>query len=512
MSTLLVPPRYRQRELMYPGRKPLRAVKRNIQHWFWPFSEGAGDTAYDLSINGDHCVITDPVWGIDPEQGRVLRFNGTSGFASTDNNAIGAPGQSFTLFVRLRSSDSFTGNHFALSNYVDADHSGFFAIGADNSAAGMFFWMRDTVGTTVAKTSAYAPAFDGAWHDYMAVRDDTKKEARFYIDGELVEVITGISSGAVKDADSFVGVMRHNGAVTRTLAGDVAFWWVCPYALSVHEGLDAHTDPYRDFQSRKRFAALTTQAANQVTALVNANAEALGGITRQTPANIEAQRAVSQTAASGAESLRSASRISQPSAESLACVESTAIANAESLGSAAVAVQSVVPMESLAAITRPITASAEGLMQIERIAAPGTESLQSIEQAATLSAEALRPVEQTMASGVESLARLSNQIDIRIESLRGVTATAPGHLECMARIAFVSPVPVESLQIISGQAALSIETLQAIAQAAQIPVEALLGDSANVIIDVVEKTARFQLRRDYAALFGDVVTKPIIFH
>jgi len=150
---------------------------------------------------------------------QAFEFDGNNNYVKTDYNGLGSQGKSFSVSIWLKSSYSFSGNHFPINNYVDNGHNGFFAIGSDDPSQGMYFWLRDDNSNTLAKTGYYDPAWDGNWHHYVGVRDIEDNEVRFYIDGELKETITTSNTNPVKDGDSFLGFMRHNGRSDQTNSG-----------------------------------------------------------------------------------------------------------------------------------------------------------------------------------------------------------------------------------------------------------------------------------------------------
>lgn len=191
---------------------------------YWSFDDARGSTATDFSGNGNAGTLTNMDTSSDwvaGKRGGALEFDGSDDHVRTDYNGLGEAGQSFTVSIWIKSSDTLSGNNFAINNYVDSDHTGFFAIGSDNNAKGMFLWLRDDNNTEVAKTNYYEPAFDGEWHHYTGVRDIENDEVRFYIDGELKETVNSSNTNPVRDNDSFLGFMRHNDKNSQTLEGKI---------------------------------------------------------------------------------------------------------------------------------------------------------------------------------------------------------------------------------------------------------------------------------------------------
>jgi hypothetical protein len=175
---------------------------------YWPLDDLGDGTAVDYVGTYDG-TLQNGVESTNGKQEGAASFDGVDDVITTDLN-IGAGGQSFTVtgFLRAPSDQEFDKNHFVLSNYVDRPHDGFFAIGSDD-AEKMFFWLRGVGREPSAKIGPVNPAFDDQFHHYAGVRDVANDSMRFYIDGEAKGTAEFPGSEAVRDDDSFFGMMQH---------------------------------------------------------------------------------------------------------------------------------------------------------------------------------------------------------------------------------------------------------------------------------------------------------------
>lgn len=177
---------------------------------YWPLDDLADGTAEDYVGTHDG-TLENGVSSGDGQQDGAASFDGDDDVITTDLN-IGAAGESFTVsgFLRAPSGQEFSQNHFFLSNYIDRRHDGFFAIGSDDAET-MFFWLRGSDLSTKKKVSSDSIVFDGEFHHYVGVREAENDEMRFYIDGEHSGTKSFQGDVAVKDSDSFFGMMQHYG-------------------------------------------------------------------------------------------------------------------------------------------------------------------------------------------------------------------------------------------------------------------------------------------------------------
>jgi len=212
--------------------------------------------------------------------------------------------------------------------------------------------------------------------------------------------------------------------------------------------------------------------------------ECLAALSKQNVLQFETQKRVNTLSNAGIENLTGIRADRVGHIESLTGVSNDAVINFESLGLTAINADAVIYFESGNSI-------ASGLpIQVEALAAVDGELIVAI--------EALQYVQVDHGGHIEAVAQISLDIEAAIEALQPVANTFT--------------LSIESLRAVSGSATLSVEALQAIALAVDVPFEVLQRAGVNVIVDVVTKQAYFSIRLDRQATFGQVVTRPVIFH
>lgn len=207
---------------------------------YWPLDNLEDGTATDYVGSHDGTLVNDVERTTTTEDG-AASFDGIDDVIETDLN-VGNANQSLTVsgFLKAPDGQGFSGtNHFFLSNYVDRPHNGFFAIGSDD-ADRMFFWTRSHSLDHSVKVGPTEPAFDGQFHHYVGVRDAEEGEIRFYIDGEPQGTKQFPGNVAIKDEDSFFGMMQHYGS--RNLSDIVDDVRIYDSALSNSEVADLYNN------------------------------------------------------------------------------------------------------------------------------------------------------------------------------------------------------------------------------------------------------------------------------
>lgn len=198
--------------------------------------------------------------------------------------------------------------------------------------------------------------------------------------------------------------------------------------------------------------------------------------------------------------------------------------------------------EALAFVSKQESSLYESLQLIQNSQTGLYEAIQSIQNSATVQWEALGysvvtasaivPYEArgyipvSHAIGYEALQALSESLTVPYESLQNVlnasvivfespgyiAAQKTGLIECLATITKESAMQFEGLQSVVGTMQASYEVLQAIANAANVQYEALKGANLNVIVDVINRTAYFNLVLNKQITFATVINKSITFN
>ena len=273
-----------------------------------------------------------------------------------------------------------------------------------------------------------------------------------------------------------------------------------------------------------------TSSETAVARTIQMPLEALRPVAQARPGNIESLAGISAVRSAMIESLYTAARAAGANIETLQSLAQACGANIESLYATASATGA--PLESLQSLAQGSGGAIEALQAAAQARGAPLESLADarrenqtpiealgfVEVAATHSVnlEAAGAVTGAHAGGIEalqalaggnthtaeSLAGVAPTFTLAIESLAHVARTGAHSIEALASVAFVGTTPVESLLAVAGAGMVSFEALARIARAAQIPIEAILGADVNVIVNVVERVAYFQVTLTRGAEFA----------
>jgi hypothetical protein len=147
----------------------------------WPFDEGTGTTAMDVSGHDHHAVLFGGTWGADRagSSGRALHFaGGANDYASVAAHAdFDRPtGAKLTMMAWVRFDD--TPSHDIVFNVAFGGTEATYGIEVE-SATTLTYWDGNT---HVAE--ATIPNVVGAWHHFGVVVDGA--QARVYFDGARV--------------------------------------------------------------------------------------------------------------------------------------------------------------------------------------------------------------------------------------------------------------------------------------------------------------------------------------
>jgi len=149
--------------------------------------------------------------------------------------------------------------------------------------------------------------------------------------------------------------------------------------------------------------------------------------------------------------------------------------------------------DQLQATQRPLQSNIEttGAAAIGALLVMAAEQRGHIAQPAPVAIEENQQVTNIMRPNAESLQLINAPLSIAFEQFAYVQTTLHGSIEAVAYVQLTTPFDLESLSVITATVDVNIEALRMIATAANVPLEALQGATANVIIDVIERTAYF---------------------
>jgi hypothetical protein len=324
----------------------------------------------------------------------------------------------------------------------------------------------------------------------------------------LLEAMISVAQGRAANLESQTGVAQPRAALLENL-------------LSASRAVSADLEALQGLAADRtvNLEALTSEVAVSATAALLF--EALIFLAAERTANLESPAGVAQTPA--------------PPLEALAGVSQPANAWLEALGWAAAArgisleaLQQLAPsraalLESLAFVAQARAGNAEALLGVAAGRAVNLESLGEllISMTAAIPLEALSDTGAPRILSLETLAPAARTAALTIEALTHVAQPRAGQFEAVALVRF-APAPnleglaaasggllsnLEGLAAVSGTAVLPLEVLQAIARATGIPFEAMQGGIVNIVVNVVERIAYFQVTLPTEARFAAARTE-----
>jgi hypothetical protein len=244
--------------------------------------------------------------------------------------------------------------------------------------------------------------------------------------------------------------------------------------------------------------------------------EALASLVQARAENLEALASLSQGRLVSFEALSSIEQGRVLAFEALASVAQERATNLEAL--ATIAQGRGANLEALASITQARAGNLEALAPVAQNRGANLEALGGVAQPRTINFEAKGDVAVSVLAvipfeanadariarvlGLEGLATAQRSTTLSIEALLSVALTPGGNIEALATIAAPRGAGIEALTALAGTATLPLEALQAIARAAGVPFEAMQGAVVAVIVNIIERTALFQIQLSETARYG----------
>lgn len=374
-----------------------------------------------------------------------------------------------------------------------------------------------TTGSSFISTPNHTGLTANAPHTLLATAK-VGGEFILYFDGlRRTAISAGANLGSYNTGDAMlIGGSSDTSAVASPWIGYVPWAGVWGRELVAYEGRQLHMDPYCFLRRVRHYLYFPVSGETAVARAMQMQTESLYALAQARTGAIEALMATAATHGGNSESLSSASVAHAAMIESLYAAAGAHGANAEALQ--ALAQVRGGGIEALQPATQARGANIESLAGVQRANQTPLEALGFVEVAAThvLSIEAAGAVTGARAGGIEALQALAAghthtgealtgvapAFTLAIESLGHVARTGAHSLEALASVAFVGTTPAEALLAVSGAGVVSYEVLAHIARAAQIPIEAMLGADVNVIVNVVERVAYFQITLTRGAEFA----------
>lgn len=206
----------------------------------WPFYEGSGQVAHDVSgngLNGTFGAIlgsgsVGPAWTVGHDGGPALSF-ASNDFITVGDSTVLEPKPDVAVEAWVRGNGSPGAYRYVLSKgSVDCDRSAYGLY--SGVSGGLAFYVSDTAHFFISPQIAPSRVWDGAWHHVMGSYDGSR--VQLWVDGAQV------GGGTAANVDIFYGINSrgvflgsYRGTCDLGFAGDiddVRVWSAPPAAPS----------------------------------------------------------------------------------------------------------------------------------------------------------------------------------------------------------------------------------------------------------------------------------------
>jgi hypothetical protein len=184
------------------GAPPAQAAPATLAEW--PFNEGSGQVAHDVSgngLNGTFGAILGsgspgPVWTLGHDGGPALSFASTD-FVSVGDSPVLEPQPDVAVEAWVRGSGSPGTYRYVLSKgSVNCDRSAYGLY--SGVSGGLAFYVSDTAHFFISPQIAPSRVWDGAWHHVLGAYDGSR--VQLWVDGAEV------GGGTAANVDIFYGI------------------------------------------------------------------------------------------------------------------------------------------------------------------------------------------------------------------------------------------------------------------------------------------------------------------
>lgn len=275
--------------------------------------------------------------------------------------------------------------------------------------------------------------------------------------------------------------------------------------------------------------------------------ESIANLSKDSSSDYESQALIQGSLIIEYESIQGLLNLSAGDYESLSAVLADKIINYEALGVAETPVSNdmVIPYTARSIVLVSIVAEYSSEQKVSTDISSNHESMEAINISKDIGYEVLQAVITTASGSYESLSVISVDKIANYESLSGVVTTpvsndfilsmeslgiilrsmvfdfsALSNIQVSSVLSFDVSAKIdasitagyESTQSVVALGSLPYEVLQAIAAQANIQFESLLGSNVSVVVNFINKTAKFSIKLDRALMFKNKVEKTSTFH
>ena len=246
-------------DLSLPRKKPSYSNRLYINDdrcvGCWLFNEGGGNTAYDISQNNNHGVLTNgPAWTGGDFGGTAVDFDGANDYVNmgdpNDNSLdFGTENFSASLWLKTADIDITNGSHRIIHKY--AENAGFSIYLQGTGSAGQYGRLAledNSANNITASPPGGATFYDAKWHHLVCVVDRIAGIATFYNNAVPQTGTINISSitGSINNnLNLYLGMYNSNIQFFYGLIDNVSIYNA---ALSASEIADLYYDPFKDIK------------------------------------------------------------------------------------------------------------------------------------------------------------------------------------------------------------------------------------------------------------------------
>ncbi|HVV39412.1 MAG TPA: LamG domain-containing protein [Candidatus Paceibacterota bacterium] len=196
---------------LYSTQATVRAPNNLGLAGYWPFDEGSGAIAGDMSGNRNNGTLsgsTLPSW-VGGKHGGALSFDGTGGYVSTPSSSALNLTSSITIAAWVKVNSNVTNYRMIISKESTAGTPWPFRFYVEQTTGKLV--LDFTVSSAIKTFTTSTAINDNMWHHVVAVRDDTGKTVTVYIDG--VSRASGSYTGTVDSSATAarIGISPYTG-------------------------------------------------------------------------------------------------------------------------------------------------------------------------------------------------------------------------------------------------------------------------------------------------------------
>jgi hypothetical protein len=201
---------------------------------WWPFYEGTGTVAHDVSGNHNNGIISGAATWTTGYLGSALQFDGATGRVDVAPSSSLEPSSAVTVSALVKASGSPGSFKYILAKGAAGCYAASYAL-YSGPAGGLMFYVSQNGGANYTRSpDAGTGIWDGRWHFVVGTYDGTN--VRLYVDGKQIGNGTPLSGPigyGLSSNDLFIG--HYDGCPGFDFSGTVDEPTVVNGALSASD-------------------------------------------------------------------------------------------------------------------------------------------------------------------------------------------------------------------------------------------------------------------------------------